>query len=155
MASSNILNKEIKLPKPPRLPNNVAISLTRILLIVYSLLSLVYLVYTLYDWYGFGRKVYVTEYVGQIILSPIIIPLSLLLLFGLVQDLYAAIIINTKRMKAWEHSLIGTILATIPLSLPMFGLFVAFENFYTPFIGLFWLLLTTLLFWRIAKLRKE
>ena len=138
----------------PKLPNSIAIPLTRILLIVYSLLALVYVIYTLYNWYGFGRKVYVTEQVGQIILSPILIPLSLLLLFGLVQNLYAAIIINTKRMKAWEHSLIGTILATIVLSFPMFGSFVAFENFYTPLIGLFWLLLTIVLFWRIAKLRK-
>src|SRR3989338_10639112 len=102
MASSNILNKGIKLPKP-KVPSSLVIPLTRILLLTYSLLSLIYIGFFFYHWFGFGRKVYVIERVNQLILSPIVIPIGLLLFFGIVQDIYATIIINMNRKKAWEH----------------------------------------------------
>lgn len=151
--SSNILNKEIKLPKLPRLPNNFAIQLTRVLLIVYSLLSLAYLIIFLNDF----RKIDDPEGVDQLIFGPVVIVFGLLLLFGIVQDIYAAIIINKNRRKSWEHSLIGTILSSlssVSLLWPIWGLSMFFGNFYAPIILIIWIFFTILLFFRITKLRK-
>lgn len=155
MASSNILNKEIKLQKLPKIPNSLVIPLTRILLLAYSLLVLIYIGFFFYHWFGFGRKVYVIDRVNQFILSPIVIPMGLLLLFGIIQDFYAAIIININRKKAWEHSLVGTILSSVILLLPMWGEFFEYESRFREFmVPGTWLLLTVLLFIGITKLRK-
>jgi len=157
MASSNILNKGIKLPKP-KVPSSLVIPLTRILLLTYSLLSLIYIGFFFYHWFGFGRKVYVIERVNQLILSPIVIPIGLLLLFGIVQDIYATIIINMNRKKAWEHSFIGTIITTILLALFMrndLEYYLYENNIRALVIPSFWLLLTILLFIGITKLKNE
>ena len=153
MPSSNILKKEIKLPKLPKLPDSASISLTRALLIVYSLFCLAYFVNF---WYELRRDD--TGGNIQFFLGPLLIIFSLLLLFGLLQDIYAAVIICSKRIKAWEHSLIGSILATISLILPMYDNFEYYSvhNYFRALvIPVFWILLTIILFWRISKLRKE
>lgn len=125
---------------------------TRTLLIIYLLFCFGYLINF---WNEFRRDD--TGGIIFVIFWPILIIFVFLLLFGLFQDVYAAIIMNNMRLKAWEHSFVGTIFATVPLAVAMWWDFEWYlgNNFRALIVPSIWVLLTVLLFWRIAKLRKE